>query len=63
MFDITKATRELAHRYYSAKVEDHDDLTRLAKAIRTNCHPGHEPAEVTTLLGPRHGWKRFSQAA
>jgi len=63
MFTVRKAVSELARLYYHSPEVDHDELYRLAKAIRTNCTPAVEPPEAAILLGARHGWKHYGDAA
>jgi hypothetical protein len=63
MLDMHCTIRKFARQYSQRQLDDTDDLMRLAHAIRTNVTPSTEPPEVTTLLGPRHGWKHYGEAA
>ena len=41
------------------EAEEHDDDVVLARSIRATTRPDREPEWVTSVLGPRRGWKSF----
>lgn len=43
-----------------AEEDDSDDVI-LARSIRAQTRPNHEPAWVTGVLGPRPGWKSYDR--